>query len=174
MCLHPEPFIPVLSQAPPPPGEAVHRVHSPALQWQWGLGCMQRSKETHASSQTWDGRKESAKASTKARFWRGPPQSLDGERGVLGKRDLSPQGRAGPVVPSSPAFAPAPCPRALLFRPGNPRRWHSAQPLSTDGKAGIAENRFAGAAGAFSSSLLLWSLISYPSSAVQFFSSFFP
>lgn len=91
-----------------------------------------------------------------------------GERVVLVTRDLSQQGRAAPVVPSRLTSVPAQCPRTLLFRPGIPRRWHSAQQLRADGRAGIAENRFAGAAGAFSSSLLPWSLISCPSFIVHF------
>ena len=60
-----------------------------------------------------------------------------GERVVLVMRNLSQQGRAAPVVPSRLTCVPAQCPRTLLFRPGIPRMWHSAQQLiaQTGGRA---------------------------------------
>jgi hypothetical protein len=83
---------------------------------------------------------------------------------------------AGPPCRTNQAqwfWQPGMCVCPVLLGP-SVQAWHPMEATfclgvrSTDGEAGLAENRFAGPAGAFSSSLLPRSLISCPPSIVLF------
>lgn len=99
---------------------------------------------------------------------------MSGGRVVPGKQDLCLPDKAGSEVPRGPrqpGLHICPVPQALLFRPGIPRRWHSALELraqTTDGEAGLWRIDLREQRGAFSSSSLPWSLISCPPSVDPF------
>lgn len=108
------------------------------------------------------------------RAQKSPTQIVKGENllkvWVVKARSL--RGSTSPGRVEHSHWSPAACPSCLPsapkpFRSGlasHAQRWHSAQELRAQpGRRALPENRFAGAAGAFSSSLLPCSLICPPS-----------
>lgn len=96
-------------------------------------------------------------------------------RGGPAKVGPLPVGQSRLSGPQQPGLCACP-----LSQSPSVQAWHPTEVAfclaaqSTEGRAGFAENRFAGAAGAFSSFLLPWSLIFCPSTIVVFPPSFFP
>lgn len=146
------------SRVPPPCGEAGHCVYSlpPTPSCTWELGLRQRIAKDGI-----EGRRL-PKQGLKVDF--GEDLKVWVVRGGPGKVGPLPAGQSRLSGPQQRGLCACPLPQSPSVQV-----WHPTEVAfclaaqSTDGRAGIEENRFAGAAGAFSSSLLPWSLISCPS-----------